>query len=288
MSKDKLVRSDHPLFAKYPLDGTVEVDGEPLSTPYHIYNGEIFLIGGIADAAAAATLLQGERLAPLLDTDGNALMALWVCDFTEANLGPHHELQISLFASPQPGPPVQRHPFAIHRLLALNPDTHMVCHGLWNNTARVVRYNQAHLGLDAHLSVSQIQYEDRGPRWVFCVDDAESGQPVAEGSLEAVARQPAAAMWATLRHLGLRGMSQAVRTQFVHVPVVNTRSAFAGDNYVAHTYTRSDRQIIRFFGGADRIDIRHPQYARLAFRPDFVQQNAGVRFVYLRPQPLPA
>lgn len=287
MSKEKPVRSDHPLFAKYPLDGTVEVDGEQLSTPYHIYNGEILLLGGTADSTVAAGLLRDERLTPILDTDGNALMAMWVCDFTEANLGPHHELQISLFASTKLLPPVPRHPFAIYRLLALNPAAYMVCHGLWNNVERVVRYNQVHLGLDAHLSASRFDRAKTNQQWGFQVDDAESGRPVAEGMLATPTRQPAAAMWSMLRHLGVQGAMQGARTQFVHVPVVNTRSAFAGDNSVAHTYTRSDRQIIRRYEDADQIVIRHQQYANLSFRPDFVQQSVGVRFVYLRPLPLP-
>lgn len=51
-----------------------------------------------------------------------------------------------------------------------------------------------------------------------------------------------------MRLLGVRGLVQTARAPFLHVPVVNTRSAYAGDNQVAHTYTRSDRQIIRLYG----------------------------------------
>lgn len=280
------MRSDHPLFARYPLDGTVEVDGELQATPYHIYNGEIMLIGGTADAAAAADLLHGEQLTPILDSSGNALMAMWVCDFTEANLGPHHELQISLFASVQPQPPAPRHPFAIHRLLMLNPSACMVCHGLWNNTAKVVRYNQQHLGLDAHLCSSHIDHDMAQKRWTFQVVDAESRRPAAEGSLRLQRRQPLAALWSMLQHLGAQGLVQARRAPFIHVPVVNTRSLYAGDNLVAHTYTRSDRQVIRRYEGADRLIIHDQRYAGLKFSPDFVQHSEGVRFVYLRPQPL--
>jgi hypothetical protein len=279
------MRSEHALFTKYPLDSTVVIDGEELSSPYHIYDGELLLIGGRADAAVAAELLAGERLAPVLDSEGNALMALWVADFTEANLGPHHELQISLFAAPAPQPPAARHPFAIHRLLTLNPDVCMVCHGLWNNTQRVVRYNQAHLGLDARLSASRIDLDAGAGRLAFQVSDAESGQAVAEGAVAVPARQPPADLWRMARHLGWRGMAQAARTPFIHVPVVNTRSRYAGDNAVAHTYTRSDRQVIRLVGAADRVAIHGERYAPLAFRPDFVQHSKGIRFVYLRPQP---
>lgn len=280
------MRSDHPLFTRYPLDRTVTIDGEELSSPYHIYDGELLLIGGRTDAQVAAELLAGERLAPVLDSAGDALMALWVADFTEANLGPHHELQISLFATLEPQPPVERHPFAIHRLLVLNSAVLMVCHGLWNNTPRVFRYNQSHLGLDAHLSASRIEHEAKTARLVFAVDDAASGQPVAAGSVAVRARQSPAALWQMTRHLGWGGMAQAARQPFVQVPVVNTRSDHAAGNAVAHTYTRSDRQVIRRFGEGDRVVVSHPRYAPLNFRPDFVQHSGGVRFVYLRPQPL--
>lgn len=305
------MRSDHPLFAKYPLDAVVPVDGEDCTSPYHIYDGDLVLIGGRADAAAAADLLAGERLTPILDSAGNALMAVWLADFTEANLGPHHELQISLFAALTPQPPTPQHPFAIHRLLLLEPDAYMVCHGLWNNTQQVARYNQSHLGLDARLSDSRIDRNDgRGtgsarnrvsqrnsvsspaglmpasPQWSFQVSDALSGQPVAEGSLAAPQRQPLGVLWTMTRHLGFSALAQSMREPFVHVPVVNTRSAYAADNYVAHTYTRSDRQIIRRYEKADAVRIRHPRYAPLNFRPDFVQHSAGVRFVYLRPETL--
>ena len=280
------MRSNHPLFTQYPLDSTIEVDGEALSTPYHIYDGEMVLVGGTADAAAAASLLRGERLTPVLDSHGNALMAVWVCNFTEANLGPHHELQISLFAALEPQPPVLHHPFAIHRLLLLNADVLMVCHGLWNNTMRVVRYNQSHLGLDAHLSASEIDHDKKTGRMTFQVQDAASDHPVAEGGVNIPKRQAASVMWTMVRHLGMQGMMKSAREPFLHVPVVNTRSAYAGDNCVAHTYTRSDRQIIRLWDESDLLTIHHASYAGLNFQPTFVQHSAGIRFVYLRPQPL--
>lgn len=71
-------------------------------------------------------------------------MAVWMCDFTDANLGPHHELQISLFATSRPIPRLKPHPFAIFRALTMIAEARMVCHGLWNNTHRVVRYNAEH------------------------------------------------------------------------------------------------------------------------------------------------
>ncbi len=279
-------RIQHRLFETYPLDGLVDVDGEQLSTPYHVYDGDMFFVGGSADAAAASHLLRGEGLVPILDRAGRALMAVWLCDFTQANLGPHHELQISLFASLQPQPSVEPHPFAIYRLLTLNPQALMVCHGLWNNTRRVVRYNQAHLALDAHLCRSRLE---RDPAAGYCTldfADAETGEVLVDGRLAVPMRQSPAVLWRMARHLGAGGMAQSLRAPFVHVPVANTRSAHVADNLVAHTYTRADRQMIAYYGAADRLTIYAPQYAALGFQPLFVQHNSGIRFVYLRPQKL--
>ncbi len=64
---------------------------------------------------AAAALLTQEGLTPLLDTQGRALAVIWICDFVKANLGAHHELQISLFATPVAGAKLPAHPFAFFR-----------------------------------------------------------------------------------------------------------------------------------------------------------------------------
>jgi len=130
-----LVRSKHAFFKHHPLDGQIAVGDEILTTPYLIYDGFMLLHGGTVDAQVASRLLENEELMPLLDTNGRALAAIWVCDFSEANLGPHQELQISLFATFRPVPPIEADPFAIFRALMRQPDTHMVCHGLWNSTA---------------------------------------------------------------------------------------------------------------------------------------------------------
>ncbi len=279
-------RQQHRLFEQYPLTGSAVVDGQQVSTPYHIYDGSIVFMGGTADATAARHLLRDERLTPILDTQGNALMALWLCDFTEANLGAHHELQISLFAAYTPQPAVPAHPFAIYRLLSLNPATMMVCHGLWNNTALVVNYNREVLGLDARLSASQIETLPTPRRRRFRVSDAANGQAIAEGELHEPGQQNARTLWELSAHLGLKGLLNMTRNPFIHVPVINTVNERLADNQIAHTYTRADRQIIRRFDpAADRLSIQHETYAPLRFRPSFVQHGYGVRFVYLLPQP---
>jgi hypothetical protein len=281
----RVSRQQHPLFYRYPLSGQVELDGQPVMTPYHVYDGTMLFIGGTADAGAVQKLLLPERLTPILDEDGKALMALWMCDFTEASLGAHHELQISFFAASSPQPPVRAHPFAIFRLLTLNLAAVMVCHRLWNNLPQVVSYNRKLLGLDASLAISYLDTESIRERRRFRVQDAALHQPVAEGDLHEPAQQDNRTLMNLLTHLGWLGFLRAMRAPFVQVPVVNTIGEVLPDNRIAQTYTRLDRQIIRQYEpDNDQLTIQHPAYAAVNFRPEFVQHGYGVRFVYLNPE----
>ena len=268
-------RRRHALFRRFPLDGQVRVGGELLPTPYHVYDGTLLMVGGTCDAAGAAAALAGSGLAPLLDTNGRALMVAWVGDFTNASLGPHHELQLSLFASARPLPPVQAHPFAIHRALLTQPEVCMACAALWNDIPQVARYNAQHLGLNARVAESRMRQD--GDCWSFRFG-APDGAPVAEGVVRGAGRPSLAVLWRLLRHIGLRGAGRLLRSPFLGVPV-----AAPGSRRVAWTWTHSDRQAVRLLDDASRVAIRHPGYAALDFRPAFVQQMAGLRFVYLRP-----
>lgn len=273
-------RANHRLFEKYPLDAETTIHGETLSSPYHVYDGTVLFAGCTANADSAASLLSAEELEPLLDSSGRALAALWVTDFTEANLGPHRELQVSLFATRKPGRPVDSHPFAIMRALTSNPETRMVCHGLWNDSKRVVDYNREHLGLDAHLAESSIE---RSPdRFVFRFVEP-GGNSIASGDLKAISKQAPGPIFSMLGHIGLGAIWRGIRDPIVHVPVVNTKSETVRENRVAHTYTKSDQQTIRYFESTDRIEIEHPRYSGLQLKPEFVQCHSGVRFVYMRP-----
>lgn len=276
------MKSKAALFRDYPLDGEITLAGETLTTPYHIYDGTLLFIGGRVDGAAARAMLAEQGLAPMLDSDGRAFAAIWIADFTEANLGPHHELQVSLFTVDLHQTAFSSGRFALLHALTSRPDVKMVCHGLWNNIARVVRYNAQHLGLDAALTESRITQS--GDRLEFTFLDAR-GAPLVGGSLRIAPSQTAGPLWSLLRQLGWRALLKSLRADYLAVPVVNTSSAFASETMVALTFSRPVRQVLRYFVPEDRIVIDHPRYAALNFTPDFVQQNMGVGFVYLRPEP---
>lgn len=275
------MRSDHALFERFPLDAHVQVGDEKLTSPYHVYDGTLLLVGGTADAAQAAALLAPSGLVPVCDSAGRALVAVWVGDFTEASLGPHHEVQISFLASTRPVPALAAHPLALLVALFTRTDVRMVCHGLWNSTARVVRYNAEHLGLDARYASGLLTRARQ--RWHFAFADV-GAQPVLEGELACVARTPVGLGWELARRLGWRALWQSLRDPVVQVPVLNTLGPNATVLEVASTYTRADRQALRLASPADRLQIQAAPYAALDFAPAFVEQMEGLRFVYLRPQ----
>src|SRR5690349_3233391 len=88
---------NHRLFRQYPLRGKAVISTGEVPTPYHIYDGFGALIGGTADLSAVRELLKKEVVMPADNGDGRTPMAIWIYKFTDASLGPHHELQFSFF-----------------------------------------------------------------------------------------------------------------------------------------------------------------------------------------------
>ncbi|MFN0045671.1 MAG: hypothetical protein ACKVOS_04315 [Sphingorhabdus sp.] len=277
------MKSKASLFERFPLDGEINIAGEALSTPYHVYNGTLLFIGGTIDESAAKNLLAKEDLAPLTDSTGRAFAAFWIADFTDASLGPHHELQFSLFASSSPQHPIPAGTFAIFHALADRLDTHMVCHGLWNNTERAVQYNKEHLSLNAKLAESTITRSGGRTLFEFL---SSSGELLISGRVTPGERQVPSLLWQMMRQVGLRGTVRSLLADYMEVPVVNTRAVHAEQNLVARTFTRSKKQVLARFSEEDRILIGHEIYAGVNFLPDFVQSLHDVGFVYLRPEPL--
>ncbi|MBC7813367.1 MAG: hypothetical protein H7175_19565, partial [Burkholderiales bacterium] len=95
----------HPLFQQYPLNQQATLSVGTVPAPYHVYNGYGLFIAGTAHLDKVRALLQSEQVEPIQDEAGRALMAIWVCNFLEASLGTHHELQFSIFIQRQSVPP---------------------------------------------------------------------------------------------------------------------------------------------------------------------------------------
>jgi hypothetical protein len=158
---------EHPLFQQHPLTGHISISTGEAPTPYHIYDGHATFVGGTANLDVARELLRDQHCLPVQTRTGRALMAMWIVDGTDASLGPHQELQFSLFVSREPLPPLEPHPFAIPSQMLSNPKMKMMARGLWNNTELVVTYNREYLGLDVSLTRSEIHRENGYKRFNF-------------------------------------------------------------------------------------------------------------------------
>lgn len=273
---------EHMLFQRYPLTGTATLTTGTVPTPYHIYDGYGLFIGGTADLTAVQRLLQPETVLPLQTVDGRAVMGIWLCDFIEASLGPHHELQLSLFVTRQPAPPLAAHPLALLGAMLTRPDVQMLCHGLWNNTPTVVAYNRELLSLNARLSTSTITGDARQLR--FAVADGVSGGSILRGT---VATPPQVSWQATFGLLQQLGFSRALhinRQPWVTMAVVNPLGVHLAQNAVAQAMNKNVVNNVRYFKPTtDRLTFGDTPYRELAFQPQVVQYMSGFKFVYLPP-----
>lgn len=273
---------EHALFQRYPLTGTATLTTGTVPTPYHIYDGYGLFIGGTAELAAVQRLLQPEIVLPLQTVDGRAVMGIWLCDFTEASLGPHHELQISLFVTRQPAPPLAAHPLALLGAMLTRPDVQMLCHGLWNNTPTVVAYNRELLSLNARLSTSTITCDAQQLR--FAVADAASGGSILHGTVATPQKSSWQATFGLLRQLGFGPALRLNRQPWVTMAVVNPLGVHLAQNAVAHAMNKNGVNNVRYFKPAtDRLTFGDTPYRELAFQPQVVQSMSGFKFVYLPP-----
>ncbi|MAU09945.1 MAG: hypothetical protein CL607_09010 [Anaerolineaceae bacterium] len=274
--------SSHPLFEIYPLDQQATISVGKVPMPYHTYDGYGVLIGGTADLNGVQRLLQDDQVQPIQTISGRALMGIWVVDFTDASLGPHHELQVSFLVAHDPVSAIEDHPLALIKALFVNEKARMFCYGLWNNTARVVAYNRELLGLDAKLSQSRIQMTDN--QVAFNIKD-EAGNPLLDGHLQTVARTPLSVGWSLMRLLGLRQTLRALSQPYLSATVVNPISETVPYNGDAQTYLAADAPAMRVFNlQVDKVHIGQETVAALDFKPQFVEHFSPFRFVYLQPE----
>lgn len=254
----------HPLFQQYPLDGTVQLSVGQVPTPYHIYDGVGAFISGSADAAAVRDLLRKEQVRPMLTRAGRAVMGIWICDFRQASLGPHHELQMSIFVARDPIHDIADHPISVLAMMLTRPEVQMMCHGLWNNSATVVAYNRELLSLNARLTHSRIESDSTSLRF-DCRDEL--------GATLALSAQ-----------LGFGRTLTLARQPWVGLPVMNPVGVGLDWNAVAQTFTKNDVNAVRHFDARrDSLDLSAPGYAQLSFQPAAIQFMIGFKFVYLAP-----
>lgn len=273
---------EHPLFQQYPLKEEQEISVGKVPTPYHIYDGRGFLMGGTADLSAVRDALAGQNVQPIPTTDGRAVMGAWVVDFSEASLGPHNELQFSILVSRGETEAVDAHPLTMLKALFINPSARMLCFGLWNNTAKVVAYNRELLGLDARLNTGTIESKD-GYRQFHFLD--EDDQLIFEGRVREQERPSPKVGFALARLLGFRNTMKAFSQPYLGAKVVNPISDAVPYNGDAQSFLASDQPVVKYFYPAtDSIAFGETPAAGFDFRPDFVEFFSPFRFVYLEPE----
>jgi hypothetical protein len=282
MTPTNNVSNTHVLFQSYPITSRARILTGDAPTPYHIYNGYGVFIGGTADLAATQALLQPEAVQPVQTTDGRALMGIWVCDFTEASLGPHHELQFSIFVARDEVRDISPRPLGLLAAMLTRPDVMMMCHGLWNNTPTVVAYNREVLSLNARLAESCIARSGNG--LTFDVTDADTGASVLSGMLSNITSPT---LKANLELMSLTGMTRLMalgRQPWLSMSIVNPRGVLLDHNAVAQALTKPAATAVRSIDPKiDRLTFGAGSYARLGFTPCFLQGMTGFKFVYLNP-----
>lgn len=277
-------KREHILFHDFPLLAEVKISTGVVPAPYHIYDGYGCFVGGSADFHAVRQLLSGQQVRPVQDTHVRALMGIWICDFADASLGPHHELQISFFVARQPIADIPAHSLSIVQLMLTRPDVEMLCFGLWNNTKTVVAYNRERLGLDAQLAQSTIMRENTGRSMRFDVRDVATSRPVMDGSLRLQRHNQVRATWSLMRLVSLKTMLANLTAPYTPLRVVNPVTAMLPQNGVAMTYAKSQTNLLRYYAPAtDNLRFGGAPFDQLDFRPTYVQQMEGFRFVYLDP-----
>ena len=274
-------QSNHELFQAFPLTGEEEISVGKVPTPYHVYDGQGVLIGGTADLGNIRELLREEEVLPMQTADGQAVMGIWVVDFTAASLGPHNELQFSILVSHKPTKPIESHSLTLLKALFVNPDARMFSYKLWNNTETAVAYNRDLLGLNANLSEGSIRRAGGQKSFRFV---GEAGELLCEGQVGEAGRTPPGTGWALSRLLGLRQTLRAFSQPYLEAKVVNPIGEIVPYNGDAQSYLASDAPVVQFFDPDVDALIFNKAYAdAFKFQPRFIEHFAPFRFVYLQP-----
>ena len=158
----------------------------------------------------------------------------------------------------------------------------MLCHGLWNNTSKVVAFNRELLSLNARLSTGKIQKSCTS--MTFVLHNASTGELVLEGRLNKSKRISPRANSALITHMGLKQAWRITRQTWVSMKVVNPVGVLFSQNLTTETLARNDSNVVRFYDPhVDKIIFGDTPYRELGFLPQLFQYMDGIKFVYPNP-----
>ncbi|MCA9951106.1 MAG: hypothetical protein KDE48_15750 [Anaerolineales bacterium] len=271
----------HPIFKQFPITGERQISVGSVPIPYQVYDGHGSLLIGTANLTAVTRLLEGQNLFPVTNQANKGLVGIWLCDFSDASLGPHNELQLSIFAAHKKLTPIQNKPLSPLHALIEHPDTRLFCHGLWNNSERVVAFNRELLGLDAKLNRAEITRGNGRKSFKFYT---ANNQLICEAHLNEQRRSSMQMNWDMIRLFGFGRSARLSSGAFLPAFVVNPIGDTIPVNADAMAIIASDTPIVQYFNpDKDNFRFAHVPYANLGFEPIFMEHFSPFRFVYLMP-----
>lgn len=279
-------RLKHTIFQHYTASGNITAWYGVVPTPYRAYNGYGVLIGGTCDPTAARKLVRNEQMVPALTEDRRALVALWICDYTDASLGGHTQLQFSMFMAPKPISNILAHPFSLVQAMHDRNEFYMMAHGLWNNTEKAASYNNEVLALPARLAESTITRLPKRFDFSFRARNGSGENAlICNGSLKDNGRAPVADQLEYFRLVGYTRARELQQLPFRNLNAINPVGGAFARNEPTEVALTNDREWLRMWDPkADHISMEDPLYADLDLQFDFVQRFDGMRFVYTTPR----
>jgi hypothetical protein len=283
---DANLNKTQDLFQQFPLRSLQEVpDGV---VPYHVYNGSVLLIGGTANLAPVRALLDNQSLEPVRTTRGEALISLWVCNFTQSSLGPHKVLHAGVSVALDALPPVEAQPLALLETVLTMPQVGMYCQRTWTDEARVAIYQSELFGLDVHLAQGESSQDPLGSSLEFEFWDVSDGETLLSGRVRERAYTTPRPALALLRRLGLSGLLQVSRQPNFSLRVVPPCGKKKPDGRlserISQIYWRRQRSVTQFFNPhSDRLALSSAVYSGVEFHPQFIERLEGFKMVYLLP-----
>lgn len=271
----------HRLFHKFPLDGSVSLSTGDAPIPYHVYDGNGLLISATGDFAMVAQKISSEDVHLVRTASGKAVIGIFVCDFVDASLEPHTELQVSTLVSRTKGEVVSDHPFALAAAMVTRPDWGTMCLHIWNDTEVVVAYNREYLGLNPLQGSGTIRRTPGRKSFEF---SSPKGAAILSGDVSEKTRPRLRDLLGLMGLTGTRPLMRYVRKPFAEAAVLNMKNDVFPENRRAPTFTAADTNVLQIFEPTkDQLSVHSTDLAPYDIVPRSLQHISPFRFVYLKP-----
>lgn len=277
------------LFQLFPLHNLRGYSGGNAKVPYHVYDGMISLIGGTADFEAVQALLSEESLDAVCTTRGQALMSLWLCDFTQSSLGPHKILYAGISVALERTRPVRPRPLALLDAVLMRPQVGMYFHSAWMDEVRASTYQSELLGLDVHLAQGEIIQDPATRSMEFEFWDVTKGETLLSGKVRRRTYTNLRSVFALISRFGLPGFLQdSHRPRFSLQVVAPGRRGEADcglSKRLSNIYWQSRHAVTQHFNlESDQLCLSNAIFPGVEFQPRFVERLEGFKMVYFLPE----